>query len=148
MNTDAAVNWFKKAKKGVGDLRPLWTAVEPQVRKFAKHEFDGSNPNLWMELKPSYREIKVKQGYPATIGVRTGKMRDAASKDALVKIKRSLMSYRLNNSVAVDTSGVNYAKYFDKARKIYRFSQKRVVSFINGTSLKYINAMLGKIKGK
>lgn len=152
MDASGALRWLNGVKRGVGDMSPLYKAIEPSMRKFAKTEFSSSNPNNWMELKPEYKAWKSSKGFSTNIGVMTGRMKWAASDGAKTTITQKTMIYELDNSKTRTKKGVDYSQYFDHykdgspKRKIFRWTALRVESFIQGLTVKFVNSEIGKAK--
>lgn len=63
------------------DLSPAWDSVREVITDAISENFqEEGRPEKWKSLTPKYRKRKIKQGYPDRILVRTGKMRQAATK--------------------------------------------------------------------
>lgn len=146
MDATRAYKWLNNAKEGIGNLKPLFTAIEPSIRSFAKAEFTSQNPNSWKQIDPKYRQWKVKHGLSPIIGVMGGRLKWAASDGAKIKISRNIMQYKLDDTIPTSKTGHKYAKDFDKKRKIFKHTALRVKSFIQGVTVKFVNAQIRKAK--
>ena len=123
--------WFDDFAQDVSDTRSIWRDLTPDIKNAIDSEFSDSNPNKWDSLTAAYKATKIKQGFPATIGVRTGSLRDAASKYAKVIYKPLGLNWALNENISSGQFGSlknmttgDYAKYFDKKREIFVYTSK------------------------
>ena len=127
--------WFDDFSKDVSDTRSIWRDLTPDIKNAIDTEFSDSNPNGWDSLQASYKATKIRQGFPATIGVRTGSLRDAASKYAKIVFKPLGLNWALNENVSSGQFGSlknmttgDYAKYFNdeeyQGREIYVYTLK------------------------
>jgi len=128
---DSLKKWFDDFTKDVSDTRSIWKDLTPDIKNAIDSEFSDSNPNGWDSLQASYKATKIRQGFPPTIGVRTGSLRDAASKYAKVVFKPLGLNWELNENISSGQFGSlknmttgDYAKYFDKKREIYVYTLK------------------------
>ena len=127
--------WFDDFSKDVSDTRSIWDDLTPDIKNAVDSEFSDSNPNKWDAIQASYKATKVRQGFPATIGVRTGSLRDAASKYAEIVYKPLGLNWALNENISSGQFGSlenkttgDYAKYFNdeeyQGRTIYVYTLK------------------------
>lgn len=148
MDIEEATKWLNNIKQGIGDFTLLFKALEPDIRKFAGHEFDGTNPNMWEQIKPSYKQWKLKQGFAGRIGVMRGNLEWGASEGAVVKYDDKRFEYKLNNSKTKTEEGKDYSKFFNKKRPIFRWTVMRLQSYIQGLTLKTIEGKLKRASSK
>ena len=142
----ATHEWLDRVRKGVEDARPLWKGITPILREWTANEFAGGNPNRWMKLTPKYKAWKAKEGYPTKIGTMKGKLADASSEGAIVNYNYSSMTFQVDTSKTINESGDSYAKYFNKYRPLFRWTNNRIVSWLDGITMKYLNNLIRKAK--
>ena len=146
MNADKAYKWLRDAKEGIGNLKPMFKGITPDIRSFAAAEFTAQNPNNWKRIDSKYRQWKVKHGFSPLIGVKGGRLKWAASGGAKVSYQRKRMTYTLDDTIPTSAKGFKYAKAFDDKRKIFKTTVLRVDSFIQGVTVAHINKVIGKTK--
>ena len=124
------LEWLEKIKRGVGDARPLWVAMQPKVIEWIKQEFTDSNPNKWKKLSPKYLEWKLKNNFPATIGILTGDMLKAASDNAIVEMTERHMSVEVNQAEAPHSVFFHFGTKKMPARGIYKRTRLVIDSWL------------------
>ena len=125
--------WFDDFSKDVSDTRSLWRDLTPDIKNAVDSEFSDANPNNWEPIQANYKATKIRQGFPATIGVRTGSLKAAASKHAKIVYKPLGLNWELNENISSGQFGSlgnkttgDYAKYFHEeqyqGRTIYVYT--------------------------
>ncbi len=102
----------------------LWERVEPMMKEQVRREFSDENPNNWRALSPKYLQWKMEQGYPATIGVRKGFLKMAATDRAVIKKGKDYFLYSVNMGIASQVEGFDYFSDFNRKRKIFKHTQR------------------------
>lgn len=119
---DCMLNSVKRSD----DMSDTFRELVPEIQELIKYEFSQSNPAGWDPLTAKYVKWKQDHGYPVTIGIMTGALRDALTDSAVVDIQPKELNYKLNEGVAGykgKTTG-SYAKWFNKHRKIMKYVRK------------------------
>jgi hypothetical protein len=133
------VRWIQDLTARADDVRGLWKSWTPDLMRSIKSEFSESNPNQWAALTPAYRKWKVSHKRPATIGVSTGALREAAGEQAVIKYDKKYLLWSINESVSSGTWGSGkaevgeYMGYFEERRPIF------------GATVEYIKSAARKI---
>jgi len=119
-------NWVEDIKKTVSDTGAVWKTLKPLIKDSLKYEFSGANPNNWPGLSPSYIAWKTEKGFPTTIGVRTGALKESLTESAKVKETKSKLIWGANLSItgwpAQPVS--EYGWKFNLKRPIYKYTKK------------------------
>jgi hypothetical protein len=105
------------------DMSMAFREIVPEIQDLLRYTFSDANASDWQPLKDSYRNWKIKHGYPATIGIRTGDLKKSVSDAAKVEIGKQKMRYSYNTSIG---SVENYAGYFNKRRPIMDYARERI----------------------
>jgi phage gpG-like protein len=124
--------------------KKLWKQMIPVMREQVSKEFSDANPNEWKALKPSYVQWKMDQGYPATIGVRTGNLKDAATTNALTTYTDEYLVYQINSNMATAAEGFNYFLDFNRKRKIFKHTERYMNSLYRQSAESWLNADISK----
>lgn len=132
-------NWVNKVGS---DPTELWNILVPIIRKEADKEFTDSNPNNWKALTLKYKILKAKQGFPQTIGVRTGILKEAATTKATIIRSNGKLSYSVNNSM-----DKGYFNYFQKRRNIFKYTKAYIKSIYKEVTQRWLNEDIKKKKG-
>lgn len=145
--------WFDDFKKDVSDTRSIWKELTPEIKKQINYEFSDANPNKWDPISAKYKATKIKQGFPVTIGVRTGSLRNAAGDNAIVTYKPSGIEWELNENITSGQFGSlknittgDYAKYFHGSpgdRPIYVYT----VEWLNNIAKQAVKEYILKSAG-
>lgn len=87
MSVKVTVTGGKKAKARVRAMRervnhkePMWPAVGRAIAREVRKNFNSDGAYFgrpWQPLKPEYRAWKISQGYPRSILVMSGELRDS-----------------------------------------------------------------------
>lgn len=109
------------SKEKSDDMSPVFSEIIPEIQAEFRYEFSDANPADWKALTARYERWKIKNGFPVTIGIMTGALKDAITDSATVKIDKKSMVYAVNESISGYKGKLvgNYAKYFDRRRKIF-----------------------------
>lgn len=131
-NKENYFKWLNKIKKGTSDARPLWTSMTPQIIEFVNFQFnEGSDTGKrWKRLTPRYKKWKVRHGFSPMIGIKAGRLKEAAGSKAIKRSTRTSLSWAVNHSVATSVRGKEYAGHFNRKRPIYRNVALRTNSFL------------------
>ena len=154
-NKEEVIKWLNKIRKGSGDARPLWLAMQKKIPQFTDYEFDPKRDShkLWITLTPEYEAWKKRKGFPVGMGYLFGSMREAAGKRAIKKISKNKMLWIVNPKVATEKGAVGDYMYrfhwgyrgTDKlgrkidqpAREMLRYTHLRVSSFLKLDAKKF-----------
>lgn len=107
-----AIKWLDDLKSKADDMRPVWLGMTPDIKKSIKHEFSHSNPNKWRPLSKSYKQWKIDEGLPTTIGFRTGELMRGLTETPEVDYRTKSFSWGVDSSV-------EHASEFNERRKIF-----------------------------
>ncbi len=138
-------SWIMDASS---NTRVLWNTVEPLMKMQVSRQFSDENPNNWKPLKQSYLDWKVSQGYPKTIGVRKGYLKEAATDKAIISKERNHMTYSINTDIAVQAEGYDYFSKFHKQRKIFKHTTRYMNKLYYEAAESWINNSLKESKRK
>lgn len=126
--------WFDDFEKDISDTRSIWKELTPDIKKAINFEFSEANPNKWDPITEKYKVTKIRQGFPSTIGVRTGSLRSAASENADVVYKPLGIEWSIKENITSGQFGSlknitvgDYAKYFHGSpgnRPIFVYTKK------------------------
>ena len=123
--------WFDDFEKDVSDTRSIWKELTPDIKKAINFEFSEANPNKWDAISEKYKATKIRQGFPSTIGVRTGSLRSAAGENADVVYKPLGLEWSVKESITSgqfgslkNTTVGDYAKWFNKNREMFIYTSK------------------------
>jgi len=117
-------NWLQDAEKTVKDTGPIWDALIPLIRQGMRFEFSGANPNAWPGLSDKYLKWKISKGYPATIGILTGGLKQSLTDDAVIKKARKKLTWGANLSIPGygGKTVLEYGWRFNIKRPIYKYT--------------------------
>lgn len=123
----------------VKDLSPIWNDVDAILRKHVKTRFStrGGGREPWPPLSPSTLAAKKKAGYPATILVRTGKLKRALT---LTGGEHIFSKARLSMTFGAD---IRYADFHQSPLEPRRRLSRRAFFFI-GT--KETSQIIGRMR--
>lgn len=137
-----------KAEKNSSDMRDVWSVIIPQIRQAERYAFSEANPSGWAGLDDRYKAWKAKKGYPTTIGIRTGALKEAATSKAITKLKKKSLEYRVNPHVVARERGATkkmkmtrvgqYMHYFDGKRPVFEYARDYINNFMKKTAAEYI----------
>jgi len=133
-DVDSVFSWIKE--KG-SNLNNLWDRLIPIIKEKASYEFTDANPNGWKKLSKNYLKWKRAHGYPDTIGVRKGKLKEAATVGALIKRSKTDLEYGVDEDKVVE-NGVKYAFRFNKRREIFKYTHKYLNNAIDAAANKWL----------
>lgn len=136
----AIVEWINDVDSRAADARGVWNMLIPDIKDAIKYEFSDANPNDWPPLSKEYLEQKINDGWPATIGVRTGALRKASSDDAKIKMAQNSLSWGVNEEVfnAEGEAVGNYAYDFHSNRPMFGFTVKYINESIDEAIINWI----------
>ncbi len=137
-NKEEVIRWLNRLREGLGDARPLWTAMIPKIKEFVSFEFHPTvdSHKGWAKLSEKYKEWKIRQGYAPGIGVRKGWLRYGAGERAIIKMNEKTLIWQLNPEPMLKHEGSDYSLSFHKgegkkpARPIYKYTALRVSTFL------------------
>lgn len=117
-----------KGSQRSDDVSDVFREITPYVKSVLKYTFSNANPSQWDAISDKYIAWKTKHGYPATIGIMTGAMKEAVSDSAKIEIGRLKFVYSINTSQANPRGGTvgSYAYYFNKKRNIMDYAKIRI----------------------
>jgi hypothetical protein len=110
------------------DVSEALGKIREYMRDEFKYEFSSANPAGWSALTAKYKSWKAAHGYPVTIGIMTGALKDAMTTSAIVDIGPKSLLYKINDGVIgyKGKSVGEYAKYFNGRRPIVPHVADRV----------------------
>jgi len=102
------------------DVSEALGKIREYMRDAFKHEFSSANPAGWKALTAKYKNWKASHGYPVTIGIMTGALKDAMTSDAIIDIGPKSLTYQMNaGTIGYKGKPVGeYAKYFNGGRPV------------------------------
>lgn len=102
----------------------LWPLLRPVIEQGVKYEFSDDNPNVWTPLKPRYLAWKRKKGFPDTIGIMTGALKQAATTDAIIKENKDYLNWQVSPNVSgyKGKKTGEYAQYFARKRPLFKYT--------------------------
>jgi hypothetical protein len=114
----------------------LWELLQPEINKSIKYEFSVANPNSWTRLKAGTVKNKRRLGFPDTIGVMSGTLKDAMTDDAKIKKSKKKLRWGINENLrgwkGKSVSDYAYAFHYgyskrnQPARPIMEFTKKHL----------------------
>lgn len=116
---DSVLQSIRKGEQSASDMRGVWPGIIEDLRDAMRFSFSESNPGKWGKLKDPYRNWKIKKGYPATIGIRTGDLKKSFTEDARTKIERLKFSYTYGSGKTVS----EYAQHFSNKRPVFNYAR-------------------------
>lgn len=131
-------SWIKE--KG-NNLDSLWNKIIPIMKDQVKYEFSDANPNRWKALSKTYKKWKEEHGYPSTIGVRKGTLKDAATNNAVIKKSKKYMEYGVDTDRVVE-NGIKYAFEFNKKREIFKYTHRYMDHLVDKAADEWIEKEL------
>jgi hypothetical protein len=141
---DADVKRVTQWIESIGvDKRQLWNTMEPVIREQMNREFSDENPNRWKALSPHYLQEKLAAGFPATIGVRTGNLKRAATDAAIVEKREEFMVYTINPGMDKSDEGP-YFEDFHAKRKIFRHTTPYINKVYHEAAERWIKTDIDK----
>jgi hypothetical protein len=134
------LSWIDDVDTRAADARGVWKMLIPDLKQAVKYEFSDANPNDWPALSDDYREQKISEGWPATIGVRTGGLKKAASDEAKIKMTQNALSWGVDETVfnAEGEAVGNYAHDFHENRPLFGFTAKYINESIDEAIMNWI----------
>lgn len=114
------------------NTRDLWDIVVPIIREKTAEEFTDDNPNRWKELSPRYLEWKRAMGYPDTIGVATGLLRDTAINTQDIFYGDRELRYQVKDSPG-------YFQDFHSKRPLFGYTRTHLETLYREAVQKWIN---------
>lgn len=149
-SVESLKKWFDDFERDATDTRSVWRELTPEIKKAINFEFSEANPNNWDPILASYKATKIRQGFPVTVGVRTGSLRSAAGENANVVYKPAGIQWTLNENIKSGQFGSlknittgEYAKYFNKNREIYVYTAKWLEDVGRKAVTEYIKEVAG-----
>lgn len=137
------LSWIQDKESKFDDLRPVLNEMKPIAAKTVGREFSSKNPNAWSPLSPAYVKEKTEAGYPATIGVRTGGLKWAATTGAMITIDKRGLTWRVDMG-HVNSEGErvgDYAGDFNSTREIFIYTRRYLVRLKNAV----VQAIVDKV---
>jgi hypothetical protein len=127
--------WIRNKGLRADNMTPVWTELESLINDSVKYEFSEANPNSWPAISESWKQEKMEQGKPVTIGIYTGALKRAASDDAIIKKSDVSLYWGLNEDVNNDFGELvgNYAADFNETRPLFQYTGKYIKSVIKKT---------------
>lgn len=109
--------------KTVRDMRDVWDVVEPDLLEAFNYTFSMRNPSGWQGLSAKYLDYKRRHGYPDTIGILTGALKEAMTESANIKKARKYLSWGMGSGVTGHKGRPveDYAGYFNRKRPIFTY---------------------------
>jgi hypothetical protein len=126
----ALLKRMSQVEQNADDMSTTFKKIIPDIKAAFRYEFSEANPSGWKALSKKYRQWKIDNGYPATIGIKTGALKRALVEEPMIKIDKRSLIYGVNDSMT-NEDGENvgdYAKEFNRQRKIMPYVKK----FIRG----------------
>jgi hypothetical protein len=125
---DSLVKRMGDMSRRSDDVSEALGGIVEYMRKEFGYEFSGSNPAGWDALISKYRSWKAAHGYPVTIGILSGGLKEAMTGDAIVDIGPRKLTYEMNaGTIGFKGRSVgDYAKYFNASRPITKYVSGKV----------------------
>lgn len=130
---DKVCGWIS----GIGqNTRDLWNKVVPVIKEAATLELSDANPNRWKPLSQKYLLWKKSKGYPSTIGVRTGFLKESTLEHPDIVYADKSMEYRV-----VDSKG--YFQFFHARRPLFKHTTNYIGEMYASAVRQWINSDIG-----
>jgi len=123
------------------DTPALWAQLKPEIKQAMAYTFSDANPAGWPGLKPSYVRWKAKFGFPGTIGVMTGALKESVTNQAKVSESSKYLNWALGS--VTNEFGENtkiYGPKFNERRPIFKYARK----FLKGIFRKVLKDFVTK----
>lgn len=137
----AMLDFLRNTEKRSEDVSDVFRSIEPLIKEKLKYEFSEANPAGWDGLKPKYKAWKAKNGYPTTIGILTGTLKEAATRSAKVEVYPQKMIYDVNpnltNSLTGKSTG-DYMGHFNSRRTILPYAREYIQKIIKDAVRRHI----------
>ena len=125
---ETLVNRMQDGSRRSDDMRDTFLEIAGQIKDELTYEFSEANPAGWGDLSDKYKQWKTRHGYPVTIGIMTGALKESLTDSAVIDAQPKRLTYTYNESTrnAKGQSVGEYAKFFNAEREIMPHIKDRI----------------------